>query len=648
MNVKVLIISLLVMSVVAAQCSLGSAPPGQGPGATPTAPAPTRPTGATLRFAGSSSMEPLVKKLAAAYARLHPDVTFDIQGGGSGAGVAAAGMGTADIGNVSRWVEGGEFKKFPYLQISTVAYDGLAIIVPAGLKLPGLTTQQARDIFAGEITNFSQVGGPDAKIITVVPEQGRGSRDAFDELVMTYREQGVKKQKKVVAAVTLAEGQEAVSQVVAKTPDSVGIASFSETNEGIRAVAIDGVEPTGDNVLNGSYTIFRPFNLVTDGPPQGTAKAFMDFAASKEGQSIVADYGIPGGSIKVAAARLQLAGSSTMEPLTLKLAEAYTKLHPDLAVDVQEGGSGLGIAVVGEGGVDIANVSRALTEADFQNFPSLKTVTVGYDGLAVVTNSDVKLRSLTMQQLRDIFAGEITNYSQVGGPDAPIVLLPIAQGSGSRDTFEQFVMTYYEDGEKKQKQVAEGPNIPSLSSSAEVKPAVVATRNSIGFISLGSVDKSVNPVPVDGVEPIPANVVNGTYVIFRPLNMVTDGAPSELAQGFLDFAMSPAGQAIVTETFVAALHQGGEPAAQPTATPVAPTGTPTAIPAPPSTQPPVGTETPIPPTETPVPPTGTPVPPTGTPVPPTGTPVISATATVPAALPGGATAPLTETPTPTN
>jgi phosphate transport system substrate-binding protein len=627
MKVKVLIILLLVMSVAAAQCSLGSAPPGQGPGATPTAPEPTAPTGTALRFVGSSGMEPMTKKLAEAYARLHPDVTFDIQGGDSGAGVAAAGMGTADIGNVSRRVGGGEFKKFPYLQILAVAYDGLAIITPAGLELPGLTAQQARDIFAGEITNFSQVGGSDAKIVVVVPERGRGSRDTFDELLMTYREGGVKKQKKVVAAITLAEGQEAVSQVVAKTPNSIGIASFFEINEGLRAVAIDGVEPTGDNVLNGSYTLFRPFNMITDGPPQGTAKAFLDFAMSKEGQAIAADYGIPAGSIKVAAARLHLAGSSTMKPLTLKLAEAYAKLHPDLAIDVQEGGSGLGIAIVGEGGVDIALVSRALTEAEFQKLPSMKTITVGYDGLAVVTNPNVRLRGLTMQQLRDIFAGEITNYSQVGGPDASIVLFPIAQGSGSRDTFDEFVMTYYEDGEKKQKQIVENPNALPLTSSAEVKPAVATTRNSIGFISLGSVDKSVNPVTVDGVEPIPANVANGQYIIFRPLNMVTDGAPSELAQGFLDFAMSPEGQAIVAETFVAALHQGGETVAQPTATPVPPTETPTATLAVPSAQPPIGTETPVL---------------------LTATPVISTTATVPSAPPDGTAAPLTETPAPTN
>ncbi len=649
MKVKALIILLLVISVAAAQCSLGSAPPGPGPGATPTVPEPTAaPSRATLRIAGSSGMETMTQKLAKAYTGLHPDVTFDIQGGGSGAGTAAAGMGAADIGNVSRWVEGGEFKKFPYLQAVTVAYDGLAIITRADLKLPGLTMQQARDIFAGEITNFNQVdGGPDARIIVVVPERGRGIRDTFDELVMSYREGGVRKQKQVVAAITLAEGQEAVSQVVAKTPNSIGIASFYELNESLKAVAIDGVKPTNDNVLNGSYTLYRPFNMVTDGPPQGTAKAFLDFATSKEGQGIVDDYGIPAGSIKVAAARLHLAGSATMEPLTRKLAEAYIKLHPDLAVDVQGGGSGLGIAVVGEGGVNIALVSRALTEAELQKFPSLKSVTVGYDGLAIVTNPNVKVRSLTMQQLRDIFAGEITNYSRVGGADAPIVLFPIAKGSGSRDTFDEFVMTYSEEGEKKQKQVAEDPNAPPLSSSDEVKAVVATTRNSIGFMSLGSVDKSVNLMSVDGVEPNPANIVNGKYVIFRPLNMVTDGAPSELAQGFLDFALSPEGQTIVAETFVPTLPQGGEATAQPTATPVPATATPTVTPAAPTATPIPPTETPVPPTETPVPPTETPVPPTETPMPPAETPVISTTATIPAAPPEG-TAALTETPTPAN
>ncbi|MBN1936532.1 MAG: substrate-binding domain-containing protein, partial [Anaerolineae bacterium] len=123
-----------------------------------------------IQLAGSTTVQPLAEELAEAFMALNAGVIVEVQGGGSSVGVTSAGEGTVDIGMASREVKSSELEKFPSLQIFTIAFDGIAIVTHPGIELPGLTVAQVQGIFAGEITNYAEVGGPDAPIVVVSRE----------------------------------------------------------------------------------------------------------------------------------------------------------------------------------------------------------------------------------------------------------------------------------------------------------------------------------------------------------------------------------------------------------------------------------------------------------------------------------------------
>ncbi len=242
--------------------------------------------------------------------------------------------------------------------------------------------------------------------------------------------------------------------------------------------------------------------------------------------------------------QLQLAGSTTVQPLAEVLAEAFMAENPDLMIEVQGGGSSVGVTSAGEGTVDIGNASRNVKESEFEEFPELEVFSIAYDGIAIVTNPDLELPTLSIDQVKAIFAGEITNYSEVGGPDAEIIVVSREEGSGTRAAFEELVM---ETGDE-EAQITQDALLQQ--SNGQVRTTVSTTPDSIGYLSFGFLDESVNTVAIDGVEPSVANVKNDSYPIFRPLNMLTNGEPGELAQAFLDFILSEAGQTIVAEEYI--------------------------------------------------------------------------------------------------
>ena len=242
--------------------------------------------------------------------------------------------------------------------------------------------------------------------------------------------------------------------------------------------------------------------------------------------------------------QIQLAGSTTVQPLAEVLAEAFMTENPDVMIEVQGGGSSVGITSAGESTVDIGNASRNVKESELETFPEIQVFTIAYDGIAIVTNPDLELPSLTIDQVKAIFAGEITNYAEVGGPDAEIVVVSREEGSGTRAAFEELVM---ESGDE---EALITENALLQQSNGQVRTTVSTTPNTIGYLSFGFLDESINAVAIDGVEPTVANVKNGSYSIFRPLNMLTNGAPSELAEAFLDFILGDAGQAIVAEDYI--------------------------------------------------------------------------------------------------
>lgn len=261
-------------------------------------------------------------------------------------------------------------------------------------------------------------------------------------------------------------------------------------------------------------------------------------APESEGAEV--DEGAPGGL----SGQIQIAGSTTVQPLAEVLAEAFMAENPNVTVEVQGGGSSVGVTSAGEGTVAIGNASRNVKESEFEEFPDLQVYTIAYDGIAIVTNLDLELPSLSIDQVKAIFAGEITNYSEVGGPDAEIVVVSREEGSGTRAAFEELVM---ESGEEAG-QISEDALLQQ--SNGQVRTTVSTTPNTIGYVSFGFLDESTNTVAVDGFEPTVANVKSDDYTIFRPLNMLTKGEAEGVVKAFLDFILSVEGQAIVAENFI--------------------------------------------------------------------------------------------------
>ncbi|NLP06190.1 phosphate ABC transporter substrate-binding protein [Candidatus Fermentibacteria bacterium] len=235
---------------------------------------------------------------------------------------------------------------------------------------------------------------------------------------------------------------------------------------------------------------------------------------------------------------LTLVGSTTIQPVAEVLAEAYESLHPDVMINVQGGGSSVGVTSAGQGTADIGMASRDIKASEFEEFPDIVVHTIARDGIAIIASPDVTVSDLSLDQIRGIFSGTIVSWRQVGGPDIPIVVISREEGSGTRGAFEEMVMG--EDA------VISAAAILQPSNGA-VLTTVAGTPSSIAYLSFGYINDSVKTISIGGVAPTPENAASGTYPVVRPLNLVTKGEPDELARSFIDFIYSADGQAIVVQ-----------------------------------------------------------------------------------------------------
>jgi len=242
-------------------------------------------TGGEITVAGSTSVQPLAEVLSEAYMGAHPEIRITVQGGGSSVGVKSAAEGTVDIGTASRQVKDEELGEFPDLRVFTIARDGIAIVVHPDVAVDAVTKDQVKGIYEGSITMWSEVGGPSVPIIVVGREEGSGTRGAFGSLIMGDEEFAM------VETAILQPSNGAVRTTVSTTPYSIGFVSFGYLDGSIKPLAIDGVEATVENALNGEYPVVRPLNMLTKGEPSGAVKGWLDFILSDDGQAIVADEG---------------------------------------------------------------------------------------------------------------------------------------------------------------------------------------------------------------------------------------------------------------------------------------------------------------------------------------------------------------------
>lgn len=233
---------------------------------------------------GSTSMEAIMGALAEQFGQEHQGVTISVEGGGSGAGVEAAANGTAHIGLASRELR--EEERSKGITGTTLALDGIAIIVNADNPVSNLTMEQIAAIYTGQISNWSQVGGAQLAIAAVGREAGSGTREGFESITGTGN-------ACVLSQAPTSNG--AVIQSVRSNPHAIGYVSLStaEGQKGIKILAVEGVLPSEDTIQAGAYPIQRPFLLITrqgtDLTPQ--AQAFLDWATSAAAASLIRSQG---------------------------------------------------------------------------------------------------------------------------------------------------------------------------------------------------------------------------------------------------------------------------------------------------------------------------------------------------------------------
>lgn len=232
---------------------------------------------------------------------------------------------------------------------------------------------------------------------------------------------------------------------------------------------------------------------------------------------------------------LTLTGSTSMSDVGTALAEAFMIKYPDVTVSVGGNGSGEGPTAVNDGTAQIGMLSRALKDteepANFDQF------IIGYDGIAVIVSADSAVADLTPEQVADIFTGKITNWSDVGGADAPVQCIGREAASGTRGAFEELigiedVAVYTEE----------------QNSTGNVKQSVSGNPNAIGYVSLSSVDETVKAVNLSGVVASEESVQSGDYMLQRPFLMIAKaGTEDALTNAFLDFVYSEEGQTIIAD-----------------------------------------------------------------------------------------------------
>ncbi|MGI6209512.1 MAG: phosphate ABC transporter substrate-binding protein [Anaerolineae bacterium] len=292
-SIRTVVAALATVAVVATACGSTSTPAAEPQAPAPTAadaPATAAPAqsgsdlSGEINVAGSTTVQPLAEQLAAAFMATRPDVRVAVQGGGSSTGVKSAGEATVDIGMASREVKESELAEFPGLQIHVVARDGIAVVANPGVPVDNLTPEQVREIFAGNITNWSEVAGPDEEIVVVAREEGSGTRAAFEEMIMG-------EDALITDTAVLQPSNGAIRSTVASTPNSIGFLSFGYLDETTKALSVDGVAPSAETAADGSYPIVRPLNMLTSGDASPLVQAYLDFALSEEGQAIVAEEG---------------------------------------------------------------------------------------------------------------------------------------------------------------------------------------------------------------------------------------------------------------------------------------------------------------------------------------------------------------------
>ncbi|MBE6845193.1 MAG: phosphate ABC transporter substrate-binding protein [Ruminococcus sp.] len=279
-----------------------------------------------------------------------------------------------------------------------------------------MKTGKLMSVFAAMIIAASTLtgcGSSNSEITVISREDGSGTRGAFTELMGIT----VDDVDNTVASAEISNSTSVVIQSVAGNSSAIGYISLGSLNDEVKAVSVDGTEATVDNINSGEYKVARPFNIATREDISDLAADFVSFIMSADGQAIVEEKGYIKASDAGAytssdmSGTIVVAGSTSVAPVMEVLADEYKKLNSGVTIEIQQTGSSAGMTSTIEGACDIGMASREVKDTEIQQ--GLVPTVIAMDGIAVIVNNDSEIDNLTSEQIKQIYTGEITDWSEI-------------------------------------------------------------------------------------------------------------------------------------------------------------------------------------------------------------------------------------------
>lgn len=259
---------------------------------------------------------------------------------------------------------------------------------------------------------------PESSIGVVSREDGSGTRGAFIELFgIEEKNAAGEKVDMTTQAAVITNSTSVMMTTVAGDLHAIGYISLGSLNDTVKAIEIDGVKASVENIKNGTYKVARPFNIATKENLSENAQDFINFIMSSEGQKVVEENGyiaVDGAKSydgKMDGGKVVVSGSSSVYPVMEKLKEAYLVLNPDVTIEVQQSDSSTGVADAIDGTCDIGMASRDLKDSELAG--GVKATAIAMDGIAVIVNNESSVLGLTSEQVKNIFTGVATSWSDI-------------------------------------------------------------------------------------------------------------------------------------------------------------------------------------------------------------------------------------------
>lgn len=306
------------------------------------------------------------------------------------------------------------------LGIGFAAVMLLSVLAGCGAKAPVTSPTPSTSASAAPSASAAETKLPEGAITVVSREEGSGTRGAFIEIMgIQQKDSSGETVDMTTDNAEIANGQNVVMTSVAANKKAIGYISLGSLNETVKAVTVDGVEVTAENIINGSYKVARPFNIASmKGEYTPVAQDFVNFILSEDGQKIALEHKYISegntGAYKSSglSGKIVCAGSTSVSPLMEKLAEAYMVINPNVEIEIQSSGSTAGMTSAIEGICDIGMSSRELKDSEIE--AGLVPTVIAMDGIAVIVNNENGLKNLTGEQITAIYTGEITEWSELG------------------------------------------------------------------------------------------------------------------------------------------------------------------------------------------------------------------------------------------